>query len=180
MPRSHFSNSCKTKLVLKMSTPNVSNANIKLFWKSQILEQHSNSNSAKTANLMFFCWHKWEDGSRKVSMNTVDSAQLPEACHFWCPKPFEMCFKPDPTRENPIIPDVAATTTADKLSNPDPGPSQLTHRWNTTARNPCCWRGLGTGYCVIYLRNRWRFYQSHGAEWLFRLVSLRLPRRNGI
>ena len=38
------------------------------FEKSHILEQLPNSESIQTATLIFFL-HRWEDGSRKVSMN---------------------------------------------------------------------------------------------------------------
>ena len=102
------------------------------FEKSQIREQLSDFKSPLSATLIIF-WHKWEDGSRKVNMNAVSFSPTP--WNFWpvmsqaVRKP---CFSTSiPRGQNPIFP---PPPPLDELSNPDPGPSQCTQGWNTSAR----------------------------------------------
>ena len=85
--------------------------------------------------------HLWEDGSRKVHNDEPDlrffhgnfcpviSQAVRKPCFStWIPRGANLCILDFQTPPAPPVPD--------EFSNPDPGPSQRTQGWNTSARKP--------------------------------------------
>ena len=81
----------------------------------------------------------------KLVLKLSISAQLPETSDLLCPKPFENLVLRPQSEGYKILnfQMTAATATTDKLSSPDPGPSQRTQERNTSARKSLAVDQLG-------------------------------------
>ena len=130
------------------------------FWKFEILEKCPGPIFQKRKTAKELCLNKkkivlpvskfpilaihkinsyiWEDGSQKVNNGKPDLRFFHG--HFWpiiswtVRKP---CFSTSiPRGPNLCILDFQTPPAPDKFSNPDPGPSQRTQGWNTSARKP--------------------------------------------
>ena len=95
-----------TKQCFGNAHPDVSNSCKNRFQKSQIVEQLPHFKFSISATLMFFL-HKWEDGSRKVTVNAVNFSPTP-----WNVSPVisqavrKPCFSTSiPWGQNPRFPD---------------------------------------------------------------------------
>ena len=124
----NFSNSRKI-MVLKMTTLMLQIPAQKWVWK---IGQLPKPKSPLSASLLIF-WHTLEDGSRKVNMNAVNFSPTP--WNFW-PVMSQAFRKPSCLTSIPMgnILDFQTPPALDEPSNQDPGHSQRTQGWNTSAR----------------------------------------------
>ena len=115
-------------------------------------------------------WHIWEDGSRKVNNAEPDLRFFHG--NFW-PVMSQAVRKPCFSTSIPRGPNLCildfqtppAPASPDEFSNPDPGPSQRTQGWNTSARKPSLL--IKELFCSVYGQKEvWNGLQK-GQEFFF-------------